>query len=136
MPPKAGQTKKAKMEAAQKGGKKATKKWTKGHSREKLDNAVMFDKETYDKLRSEVPKYRLITPNIISDRLKISVSLAGNGLKQLCRERLIRLVSVAGKHRVYTRVEKAEEKPAAAPAAAAAEAPAKEAKAKSAKVKA
>uniref|UniRef100_A0A1E1ITZ6 40S ribosomal protein S25 n=1 Tax=Leishmania guyanensis TaxID=5670 RepID=A0A1E1ITZ6_LEIGU len=76
MPPKAGQTKKAKMEAANKGAKKTTKKWSKGQSREALQNAVMFDKETYDKLRSEVPKYKLITPSIISDRLKIAVSIA------------------------------------------------------------
>ncbi|CBZ30181.1 ribosomal protein S25 [Leishmania mexicana MHOM/GT/2001/U1103] len=120
MPPKAGQTKKAKMEAANKGAKKTTKKWSKGQSREALQNAVMFDKETYDKLRSEVPKYKLITPSIISDRLKIAVSIAASGLKQLCREKLIRLVSCSSKTRVYTRIVQA------APADAAAAAPAAE----------
>uniref|UniRef100_A0A0A9YVX0 40S ribosomal protein S25 n=1 Tax=Lygus hesperus TaxID=30085 RepID=A0A0A9YVX0_LYGHE len=103
MPPKIGQSKKAKVEAANKGGKKTTKKWSKGHTREALQNAVMFDKDTYTKLRTEVPKYKVITPSLISDRLKIAVSLASAGLKQLCRERLIRLVSCSSKHRVYTR---------------------------------
>lgn len=124
MPPKIGQSKKAKAEAASKGGKKTTKKWSKGHTREALQNAVMFDKDTYTKLRNEVPKYKVITPSIISDRLKIAVSLASAGLKQLCRERLIRLVSCSSKHRVYTRnlqqAAPAETAKAAAPAPAAA----------------
>lgn len=108
MPPKVGQTKKAKMEAASKGGKHAAKKWTKTRTHETLKNAVMFDKDTYEKLRSEVPKYKLITPAVISDRLKIAVSLADAALKQLCREKQIRLVSCSSKNRVYTRIVVAE----------------------------
>lgn len=121
MPPKVGQTKKAKMEAANKGAKKTTKKWSKGQSREALQNAVMFDKETYDKLRNDVPKYKLITPSIVSDRLKIAVSIAAAGLKQLCREKQIRLVSCSSKARVYTHVvQSAGAEAADAPAEAAA----------------
>lgn len=33
---------------------------------------VLFDKATYDKLLSEAPKYKLITPSILSDRLRVS----------------------------------------------------------------
>ncbi|EPY41074.1 small subunit ribosomal protein S25e [Angomonas deanei] len=119
MPPKAGQTKKAKMEAATKGAKKGAKKWTKSNNREKLENAVMFDKDSLAKLRSEVPKFRVITPSIVSDRLKITVSLAAAGLKQLCRERLIRLVSCSSKTRVYAKAKTEEAPAAAAPAVAA-----------------
>ncbi|CCW63386.1 unnamed protein product [Phytomonas sp. EM1] len=104
MPPKEGQTKKAKMAAANNASKRATKKWSKGQTREALQNAVMFDKDTLEKLRNEVPKYKLITPAIISDRLKITVSLASAALKQLCREKQIRLVSCSSKHRVYSRI--------------------------------
>lgn len=104
MPPKIGQTKKAKAEAANKSSKKAPKKWNKGHNREALQNAVVLDKDTLNKLRHDVPKYKVITPAIISDRLKIAVSLASAGLKQLCREKQIRLVACSSKHRVYTRV--------------------------------
>jgi small subunit ribosomal protein S25e len=119
MPPKkpAAPTKKSKLENANKGAKKAAKKWSKGRSREALQNAVMFDKATLDKLTTEVPKYKLITPSIISDRLKISVALAAKGLAHLCSKKQIKLVSTSSKFKIYTRNI---EVVAAAPAAAAA----------------
>jgi small subunit ribosomal protein S25e len=36
---------------------------------------VLFDQATYDKLLVEVPKYKLITPSVLSDRLRVSSSL-------------------------------------------------------------
>ena len=39
--------------------------------RDKLNNLVLFDKGTYDKLYKEVPTYKLITPSIVSERLKV-----------------------------------------------------------------
>merc|ERR1712013_589688 len=54
------------------GGKAKKKKWSKGKSRDKLNNLVLFDKGTYDKLYKEVPTYKLITPSIVSERLKAS----------------------------------------------------------------
>lgn len=33
---------------------------------------VLFDKATYDKLLAEAPKFKLITPSILSDRLRVS----------------------------------------------------------------
>ena len=53
------------------GGKAKKKKWSKGKSRDKLNNLVLFDKVTYDKLYKEVPTYKLITPSIVSERLKV-----------------------------------------------------------------
>lgn len=45
------------MAAAMAGGKgKGKKKWSKGKSREKTSNKVLFDQETYDRLLNEVPK--------------------------------------------------------------------------------
>ena len=41
---------------------------------DKLNNLVLFDKGTYDKLYKEVPKHKLITPSIVSERLKVSLS--------------------------------------------------------------
>ena len=32
---------------------------------------MLFDKNTYDKLYKEVPTYKLITPSIVSERLKV-----------------------------------------------------------------
>merc|ERR1711924_351292 len=56
------------------GGKK---KWTKGKVKEKLMNEVMWTKGLQDKLIKEIPKAKLITPAIISKRLKVNGSLAG-----------------------------------------------------------
>lgn len=49
----------------------ALQKWSKGKQKEKVNNMVLFDQATYDKLLSEVPKYKLITPSILSDRLRV-----------------------------------------------------------------
>lgn len=43
----------------------------------------MFDKATYDKLCKEVPNYKLITPAVVSERLKIRGSLARAALQEL-----------------------------------------------------
>lgn len=58
-------------------------KWSKGKVRDKLNNLVLFDKATYDKLYKEVPNYKLITPAVVSERLKIRGSLARNALQEL-----------------------------------------------------
>ena len=53
------------------GGKAKKKKWSKGKVKEKLSNLVLFDKITYDKMLADVPKLKLITPSIISEKLKV-----------------------------------------------------------------
>merc|ERR1711911_364624 len=65
------------------GGKAKKKKWSKGKSRDKLNNLVLFDKNTYDKLYKEVPSYKLITPSIVSERLKVRGSLAKRALEEM-----------------------------------------------------
>ena len=74
MPPKDDKKKKDAGKSAKKdkdpvnksGGKAKKKKWSKGKVRDKLNNLVLFDKATYDKLCKEVPNYKLITPASIS----------------------------------------------------------------------
>ena len=39
-----------------------------------MNNLVLFDKGTYDKLYKEVPTYKLITPSIVSERLKVDLT--------------------------------------------------------------
>lgn len=99
-PSKGGKDKPAKAKA---GGKAKKKKWSKGKSRDKLNNAPLFDKTTYAKLYDEVPKYKLITPSIISERLKVRGSLARFGLKELHDKGLIKLVDKHGNQVIYTR---------------------------------
>lgn len=60
MPPKAAKKTDTKGKAPAKkkegggGGKAKKKKWSKGKVRDKLNNMVLFDKATYDKLYKEV----------------------------------------------------------------------------------
>ena len=90
MPPKddkkkkdAGKSAKKDKDPVNKSGGKAKKKWSKGKLQDKLNNLVLFDKATYDKLCKEVPNYKLITPAVVSERLKIRGSLARAALQEL-----------------------------------------------------
>lgn len=58
-------------------------KWSKGKVRDKLNNLVLFDKATYEKMLKEIPSYKLITPSVVSDRLKVRGSLARKALEEL-----------------------------------------------------
>merc|ERR1711988_659694 len=91
------------------GGKAKKKKWSKGKTRDKLNNLVLFDKATYDKLLKEVPTYKLITPSIVSERLKVRGSLAKRGLDELHEKGLIKLVLRHSAQTIYTRVTKDED---------------------------
>eukprot|EP00756_Hemistasia_phaeocysticola_P011310 Hpha_TRINITY_DN15108_c0_g3::TRINITY_DN15108_c0_g3_i4::g.127703::m.127703/K02975/RP-S25e, RPS25; small subunit ribosomal protein S25e len=86
-----------------KGGKAKKKKWSKGKTREKLDNAVMWEKNVIAKLESEVPKSKVITIAVISERLKVNGSMARAGLRHLEEKGLIKPVSVSRGIKVYTR---------------------------------
>nr|XP_054103533.1 40S ribosomal protein S25-like [Callithrix jacchus] len=111
--PKEDKKKKDKDPVNKSGGKAKKKKWSKGKVRDKLNNLVLFDKATYDKLCKEVPNYKLITPAVVSERLKIRGSLARAALQELLSKGLIKLVS---KHRaqvIYTRNTKGGDAPAA-----------------------
>merc|ERR1712142_1429464 len=88
------------------GGKAKKKKWAKGKVRDKLNNLVLFDKATYDKLYKEVPSYNLITPSIVSERLKVRGSLARRALLELTEKGLIKPVVAHRSQFIYTRVTK------------------------------
>ncbi|KEH30450.1 ribosomal protein S25 [Medicago truncatula] len=88
---------------AKSGGGKQKKKWSKGKQKEKVNNMVLFDQGTYDKLLTEAPKYKLITPSVLSDRLRINGSLARRAIRDLMAKGLIRLVSAHSSQQIYTR---------------------------------
>merc|ERR1712242_314778 len=96
--------KEAKMKAAMAGGRSRKKKWSKGKVKEKLANMVMFDKPTYDKMLKEIPKAKLITPSVVSERLKVNGSVARQAIRHLEEKGLI--AHVCEKHHaqmIYTR---------------------------------
>ncbi|GAB0495583.1 hypothetical protein MMPV_006885 [Pyropia vietnamensis] len=108
MPPQGKDAKNKASSAAQaasksggKGGKK--KKWSKGKVKEKSENLVLFDEDTYEKLYKEVPKYKLITPSVLSERLRINGSLARQAIKELMAKDQIRMVSAHSSQLIYTR---------------------------------
>mmetsp|Transcript_8351 Transcript_8351/g.19768 ORF Transcript_8351/g.19768 Transcript_8351/m.19768 type:complete len:114 (-) Transcript_8351:171-512(-) len=104
MPPKIQQkSKEQKMAAAMAGGKGKKKKWSKGKSRDKVDNKVLFSKEQYDRFQSEVPKMKLITVSAVVEKLKISGGLARRALNEMAEEGKIRPVLVSRAQRIYTR---------------------------------
>merc|ERR1739849_51370 len=91
------------------GGKAKKKKRSKGKTRDKLNNLVLFDKATYDKLLKEVPTYKLIPPSIVSERLKVRGSLAHKALVELVQKGLIKQVVQHSAQTIYTRVTKEED---------------------------
>jgi len=96
-------------------GKQKKKKWSKGKTREKVNNVVVMDKATYDKLQREVPSTKLITPSVVSDRFKINGSLARRALTKLQEEGKIKLVAHHHRQRIYTRLAGVAEIAVAAP---------------------
>ena len=76
-----------------------------------MQNASYFSKELYDKLLTDIPKLKVITTAIVSDKLKVMGSLARKGMLELVRLGKIKL---AGDHisgmSVYTRTAVKEEK--------------------------
>ena len=103
MPPKTQQKSKAQKMAAAQASKGKKKKWSKGKTKEKAQNQVLFEQSTYDKLLSEVPKYKMITVSILCDRLRITCSLARKGIAILVAKGLIKPVIRHSQQDVYTR---------------------------------
>ncbi len=62
-----------------------------------------MDPGTYEKLMKEVPSYKLITPAIISDRLRVRGSLARRAINELASKGLIKAVSKHSSLVIYTR---------------------------------
>merc|ERR1712182_6699 len=79
------------------------KKWSKGKVREKLNNMVTFDQNTYDRMMKEAATFKLVTPSAISERLKINGSLARRSIQELLGAGSIKLVDKHSAQYIYTR---------------------------------
>merc|ERR1712023_399198 len=79
------------------------KKWSKGKVREKLNNLVTFDQNTYDRMMKEAATMKLVTPSTISERLKVSGSLARRSIQELLKAGSIKLVDKHSNQYIYTR---------------------------------
>ena len=67
---------------------------------------VLFDKATYEKFYKEVPSYKLITPSVVSERLKVRLSLARAALNEMKEKGHIKEISVHHAQKIYTRATK------------------------------
>jgi small subunit ribosomal protein S25e len=66
------------------GGDVKRKKWSKSKQKEKLNNQVYWTKPLHDKLLKDIiHKETYVTPSKISDKLKVTMSLAREALKEL-----------------------------------------------------
>eukprot|EP01091_Cochliopodium_minus_P007551 TRINITY_DN17439_c0_g1_i1.p1 TRINITY_DN17439_c0_g1~~TRINITY_DN17439_c0_g1_i1.p1 ORF type:complete len:125 (-),score=43.83 TRINITY_DN17439_c0_g1_i1:143-517(-) len=83
------------------GKTKDPKAATGGRQKEKLNYAVLFTKEQYKKVLSDVPKGRSITPSQVSDRFKVTVSLAKRLLREMHRQKLVKRVVIHNHMRIY-----------------------------------
>ena len=81
----------------------ASQKWSKGKVKENLSNLVLFDKTSYEKMLTDIPKQRLITPSIISEKLKVNGSLARKAVRELLSKELIRPIMTHKHQSIYTR---------------------------------
>ena len=97
-------SKEAKARAAAAGGKGKKKKWSKEKNRDKLNNHVVFSKDCpHDKVEKEIPKMKLISIATVSERLKITGSLARIAIDELESKGLIKAVVHTRNARIYTR---------------------------------
>ncbi|KAL8160378.1 hypothetical protein V2J09_001915 [Rumex salicifolius] len=78
-------------------------KWSKGKQKEKVNNMVVLDQATYDKILVEAAKYKLTTPSVLSDRMRVNGSVARRMIKELMARGLIRMVSHHSSQQIYTR---------------------------------
>ena len=99
--------KKDMLKKPKKSGKVQKKSWSKTKVKEKLNNSCYFDDETMKKALKEVPAMKVITPATVSDRLKITASLAKVLLRDLAAKGTIIPVKVDNHIWIYTRQAKA-----------------------------
>merc|ERR1712224_174212 len=74
-----------------------------GKVKEKANNALLLDKATLEKLNAEVPKYKMITPSILVDRMRVNGSLARYCINMLWKEGKIKPVSKSRAQWIFTR---------------------------------
>merc|ERR1711874_478671 len=83
-------------------GKSRRRRW-KEVQKEVVERKIPGQEPTYDKVLKEVPNYKVITPSIVSDRMKIRGSLARRAIKELHGMGKIKLLVQHSSQMVYTR---------------------------------
>ncbi len=83
--------------------KSKPKKWGTA-TKAKEDHAqreIVLEEEVYATIKEEVPKMKMITPSVLSQRYNIRISVIKNIIRELLEENKIKAVIHTNKLRVY-----------------------------------
>mmetsp|Transcript_10299 Transcript_10299/g.20601 ORF Transcript_10299/g.20601 Transcript_10299/m.20601 type:complete len:88 (+) Transcript_10299:14-277(+) len=83
--------------------KQKKKKWSKGNIKEKSNNQVFLDKTAFEKILNELLKYKIISPSVLTEKFRISCSLAKQILRELFNLEIIREINKSSKQLIYTK---------------------------------
>merc|ERR1712228_286942 len=76
-----------KLQAALAGSKKSKKKkWAKGRVKEKKNNAAVLMPDDYSGAMRDIPKMKLVSVSAVSEKLRITGSLAKRLIRKLAKE--------------------------------------------------
>jgi len=105
MPPKKEQkTKEQKLAAALAGSRKSKKKkWAKGRVKEKKNNSAILMPDDYSNAMKEIPKMKTVTVSAVSEKLRITGSLAHRLIRKLANEGTLKKVYDSGGFLLYTK---------------------------------
>merc|ERR1711976_560904 len=104
MPPQ-NKSKEAKAIAAANASKGKKKKWKSTKSNEKASSLCLLPEETYKKVLTEVPNYKIISTCILADRFNVNGSLARAIINDLVLKNLIRPVISHNNQCIFTKID-------------------------------
>merc|ERR1712113_326157 len=97
-------TKEQKLAAALAGSKKSKKKkWAKGRVKEKKNNNAILLPDEYSTAMKEIPKMRVVTISAVSEKLRITGSLAYRLIRKLAKEGTLKRKYDSGGFLLYTK---------------------------------
>merc|ERR1711976_642983 len=102
MPPQ-NKSKEAKAIAAANASKGKEKKWKSTKSKEKASSLCLLPEETYKRVLTEVPNYKIISTYILADRFNVNGSLARAIINDLVQKHLIRPVTTHNNRCIFTK---------------------------------
>merc|ERR1712228_944919 len=97
-------TKEQKLQAALAGSKKSKKKkWAKGRVKEKKNNMAVLMPDDYSSAMRDIPKMKLVSVSAVSEKLRITGSLAHRLIRKLAKDGTLKKRYDSGGFLLYTK---------------------------------
>merc|ERR1711897_93650 len=97
-------TKEQKLQAALAGSKKSKKKkWAKGRVKEKKNNMAVLMPDEYTAAMRDIPKMKLVSVSTVSEKLRITGTLAYRLIRKLANEGTLKKRYDSGGFLLYTK---------------------------------